>query len=185
MSIGLISFLNRWEELIVPSWPAESITTGMASAFCVATPRMLPIKQLLFTFPPALPIQITLVGRCDVTAGAFAQRNIFAAGGVGTERTKTDSRVGVAGGVAKKRGTTIAVLPPPVAVAKERLSADTRIGATGSVVKKCLKTDGCIAEGVGVVKERAIADGRVVRAGGVIKERVNTGGRVVRRRWCY
>src|SRR6266513_2783195 len=58
--IGLISFLNRREELYVPSWPAESIMTGMASAFAVVTPRMLPIKQLLLTSAPGVPIAITL-----------------------------------------------------------------------------------------------------------------------------
>src|SRR6266699_3653401 len=61
LSIGLISFLNRREELAVPSWPAESIMTGMASAFAVVTSRMRPIKQLLVTFAPAVPIAITLL----------------------------------------------------------------------------------------------------------------------------
>src|SRR6266480_1643126 len=62
LSIGLISFLNRREELIVPSWLLESIMTGMASAFAVVASRMWPIKQLLLTFaPPAVaPITITL-----------------------------------------------------------------------------------------------------------------------------
>src|SRR6266542_6451603 len=62
-SIALISFLYRREELAVPSWPAESIRTGMASGFAVVTSRMLPIKQLLSTFSPGpkAPIQITLL----------------------------------------------------------------------------------------------------------------------------
>src|SRR6266542_6843091 len=58
LSIGLISFLNRREELTVPSWPAESISTGVA-AFTVVAPKMLPIKQLLLTFAPVAPMQIT------------------------------------------------------------------------------------------------------------------------------
>src|SRR6266542_5299800 len=58
-SIGLISFLNRREELAVPSWPQESIRTGIASAFAVVIPRMLPIKQLAPTFLPWVPIAIT------------------------------------------------------------------------------------------------------------------------------
>src|SRR5206468_3308780 len=61
LSIGLISFFNRRDELFVPSWPAESITTGVASPIAVVTSRMLPIKQLLFTFAPGVPIQITLL----------------------------------------------------------------------------------------------------------------------------
>src|SRR6476660_8614539 len=63
LAIGLISFLNRAEELIVPSWLAASITTGRALAFIVVTPRMLPIKQVLLTFAPETlaPIQITLL----------------------------------------------------------------------------------------------------------------------------
>ena len=60
LSIGLILFLKRREELAVPSWPSESIKTGMASAFAVVTPRMFPIKQLSLTFAPKDPIQITL-----------------------------------------------------------------------------------------------------------------------------
>src|SRR5215468_1816965 len=62
-SMGVISFLNRREELIVPSCPAESIKTGRALGFAVATPRMLPIKQVLLMFAPATlaPIQITLL----------------------------------------------------------------------------------------------------------------------------
>src|SRR5262245_36906343 len=60
LSIGLISFLKRRDELIVPSWPTESITTGMASVAAVVTPRMLPIKQLLLTLKPTCPIAITL-----------------------------------------------------------------------------------------------------------------------------
>ncbi len=60
LSIGLISFLNRREELAVRSWPKESIRTGMASACAVVTLRMLPIKQLPLTFRPMDPIQITL-----------------------------------------------------------------------------------------------------------------------------
>src|SRR6266545_2376824 len=60
-SIALISFLYRREELTVPSWPAESISTGMASVFAVVIPRMRPIKQLLLTFAPATPIAITLL----------------------------------------------------------------------------------------------------------------------------
>src|SRR6266481_22248 len=60
--MGLISLLNRHEELAVPSWPTESINTGMASALAVVTPRMFPIKQLLLTFAPGRfePIQIAL-----------------------------------------------------------------------------------------------------------------------------
>src|SRR6266566_2069111 len=52
LSIGLISFLNRFEELIVPSWPAESIITGRALAFAVVTPRMAAIKLLVWLAPP-------------------------------------------------------------------------------------------------------------------------------------
>ena len=41
----------------------ESISTGIASAFAIAGPGMLPIKQLLLTFAPetSSPIQITLL----------------------------------------------------------------------------------------------------------------------------
>jgi hypothetical protein len=43
LSIGLISFLYRREELTVPNWPAVSINTGMALLFPVVTLRILPI----------------------------------------------------------------------------------------------------------------------------------------------
>jgi hypothetical protein len=39
----------------MPSWLAESITIGTASAFTVVTPRMWTIKQLLLTFAQAEP----------------------------------------------------------------------------------------------------------------------------------
>src|SRR5882724_13301312 len=61
LSIGLISFLNRREELTVPNWPRESINTGMALFCAVVTPRLWPIKQLSFTLAPTVPIQITLL----------------------------------------------------------------------------------------------------------------------------
>ena len=35
-----MSSLNRREELAVPNWPFESITTGIASMLPVVTPRM-------------------------------------------------------------------------------------------------------------------------------------------------
>ena len=37
-------------------WPAESISTGMALGWAVVTSRMLPIKQLLLTFSPLMPM---------------------------------------------------------------------------------------------------------------------------------
>jgi hypothetical protein len=37
-SIAAMFVLNRREELIVPSWPAESISTGIASLVGVVTP---------------------------------------------------------------------------------------------------------------------------------------------------
>ena len=46
VSIGLISCLNRCDELIVPSWPSESIRMGMASTFPVVLPRIPAIKVL-------------------------------------------------------------------------------------------------------------------------------------------
>src|SRR6266480_4145624 len=62
LSIGLISFLNRREELAVPSWPAESIRTCTLVLACpVVTPRIWPIKQLPFRFAPGRPIAITLL----------------------------------------------------------------------------------------------------------------------------
>src|SRR4026209_1910419 len=67
LSIGLTSFLNLREELIVPSWPAESITTDMALAFCVVTPRMLSIKQLSLTFAPERPVPMQMTLLADVT----------------------------------------------------------------------------------------------------------------------
>ncbi len=70
-AIGLISFLNRREELSVPSWPAESIRTGMAFAFPVALPRVPAMKVLVWPEPmrvvldspatPTLPISILLL----------------------------------------------------------------------------------------------------------------------------
>src|SRR6476660_3457626 len=58
--IGLICVLKRREEpLVVPSLPAESINTGMASGATTAL-RMLPIKQLWLTFMPWCPIAMQL-----------------------------------------------------------------------------------------------------------------------------
>jgi hypothetical protein len=51
-------FENRRDELIVPSCPAESIMTGVPT-FTVVSPKMLPIKQLLLTLSPLMPMQIT------------------------------------------------------------------------------------------------------------------------------
>src|SRR5438477_12434654 len=60
LSIGLICVLKRREEpLVVPSLPAESINTGMKSGATTAL-RMLPIKQLWFTFAPWCPIAMQL-----------------------------------------------------------------------------------------------------------------------------
>src|SRR5438552_9999660 len=47
LSIVLISLLNRTDELIVPSWPWESITTFMASAIPVVVSKMPAIKVLV------------------------------------------------------------------------------------------------------------------------------------------
>src|SRR6266853_348594 len=70
LSIGLISFLNRREELSVPSWPAESTRTGMALAFAVVAPRIPAIKVCLWLAPmrivfdssatPSAPISMLL-----------------------------------------------------------------------------------------------------------------------------
>ena len=65
-SIGLISCLNRRDELIVPSCPAESTRTGVPT-FTVVAPKMFPIKQLLLTFAPELPIEITLLAVVTLT----------------------------------------------------------------------------------------------------------------------
>jgi hypothetical protein len=40
-----MSSLKRREELTVPSWPAESITTGIASLFAVVAPLMPAAKK--------------------------------------------------------------------------------------------------------------------------------------------
>ena len=58
-----MSFLNRRDELTVPSCPFESIITDMASPIPVGTPRMFPIKQLLLMFAPLTwePIQMVLL----------------------------------------------------------------------------------------------------------------------------
>ena len=56
----VMSFLNRTDELEVPSCPFESITTGVAPPTGV-TPKMLPIKQLLLTGAPGPPITMTLL----------------------------------------------------------------------------------------------------------------------------
>src|SRR5882724_4304214 len=103
LSIGLISFLNRREELTVPNWPRESINTGMALFCAVVTPRMWPIKQLSFTLAPTVPIQITLLAVVTFRPAPLAQADIAAAGVIVRERSRTDGRVCIAGGVAKKR----------------------------------------------------------------------------------
>ena len=136
---------------------------------------MLPIKQLLFTFAPAVPIQITLVPVVTPEPAEISQ-----------------SCVGVAGGISKKRPLPMAVFPPvvllrralaPLAVLKlpvvcHRVQRDRwRCWNPGSVVKKgrtlqwlccCVgsviqkRPGACCRVGVcGVGKKRPSADGRI------------------------
>src|SRR5437667_5590532 len=92
LSIGLISFLNRREELAVPSWPKESIRTGMTSACAVVTLRMLPIKQLPLTLRLMDPIQITLSAVVTLLPAPSPKGRVVEAGSV-LERVSTDGRV--------------------------------------------------------------------------------------------
>src|SRR6266496_103815 len=80
--------------------------------------------------------------RRNANAGGFAQRNIFGAGRVGTERTTTDSRVGAGG------------------VAKERVSAAGGVEAAGCVVTECTQTGSCVGVAGSVVKKGEHPTGR-------------------------
>src|SRR5437899_10534445 len=62
LSIGLISLLNRREEVKWPILPVESTDTGTPSP-PTGAPKMLLIKQLLSSLRPErnAPIQITLL----------------------------------------------------------------------------------------------------------------------------
>jgi hypothetical protein len=55
-----MSFLNRSEEGLLPSWPV-AVPISTKFAFATVIPTILSRKQLLSTFAPILPIQITLL----------------------------------------------------------------------------------------------------------------------------
>ncbi len=83
-------------------------------------------------------------------------------------RAKAQSRVGVAGGVARERCNTVGRVVVAGGVEKERSLTVSRVGYAG-----------------GVVKERRMTGGRVGAAGGIAPERIVTCSRVgsARRRW--
>src|SRR5262249_2033994 len=54
-----MSSLNRWDELTVPNWPLESMTTGMASFLPVVTARIPTAKNEVW--PAGLPMRIVLL----------------------------------------------------------------------------------------------------------------------------
>src|ERR1051326_209208 len=58
-SIGLRFSLKRREDVVVPSWPLALTRTPIPPAEVVA--KTLPMKQLLLTFWPGMPMQIALL----------------------------------------------------------------------------------------------------------------------------
>ena len=98
-----MSFLNRADELAAPSWPAESINTGMAFALFVATPRILQIKQVLLMLLPLTPspIQITLSAVNTPPGSECAYCHIGIATNVKSQGASPDGRVITAGCVAQ------------------------------------------------------------------------------------
>src|SRR5262249_34731851 len=57
-SIGVISSLNRREEVTVPSLPSELMKTAVPPE--EVAPKIWPMKQLLLWLTPGEPIQMTL-----------------------------------------------------------------------------------------------------------------------------
>ena len=119
-----MSFLNRTDELEVPSCPFESITTGVACPTGV-TPKMLPIKQLSLTFctQGADNNDPTCTGH--ELAGICSQRNVAAATCLVGQRLVADCDV-----------------LPSSNVAIERSTAQGRVITADRGVIKRLKTNG-------------------------------------------
>ena len=83
----------------MPSLPLELMKTA-APAEDVA-PKILPIKQLLFTFVPPAADTNNITGCSNIVAGSKAQGDIAAAGGDLSKRINTDCRVGVTSGIVR------------------------------------------------------------------------------------
>ncbi len=135
----------------MPSWPAESISTGIASAFAVVTPRMLPIKQLRLT------------GCSDPITGTIAQGGIAAAVDAVFERTLTNGCTLAAGGVVFERTLTNGRVGD-ASVGKERSITNGRVVVAGIIAKERLITVGRIVAPSGVAIERFLTDGGIVEA---------------------
>src|SRR5437763_14144265 len=116
-SIGCISFLNRFDETIVPSWPEPSITTGTPPT-TVAPPNAVD-KGFGLTLADAdrsrlagetKGTNIDVAIACGKTLPCtLAQRDVEVAGGVVKERLITVGRVEAAGVVETERTRPMAV----------------------------------------------------------------------------
>ena len=92
-SIGLICSLNRREELTVPSWPAESINTGMALLFAVATPSNVANKATVTDISTIGSNTNNITCGGDVGAGVMTKADIKAAASVTKERGITNGHI--------------------------------------------------------------------------------------------
>ena len=163
--IGLISSLNRAEEVATPSLPFELTTTAVPVTVCstnasdkgVGNVRVADPDGITLTRKPGdivANIDIVIAGirdwpgrrpKSDVVAAAgivdeccMATGRVTAAADVVCERIKAARRVEGAGGGGKKRGATIRRILDSVCIVIERLDAIGRIVCAGRVAIECV-----------------------------------------------
>ena len=85
----------------------------MVLRFWGVTPRIFPIKQVLLTSAPVVPMQITLLADHDTEAGETAYCGIVTAGSVEIERAVPQGHVATAVDVKGECPAPIAVLSFP------------------------------------------------------------------------
>src|SRR5205823_8584784 len=159
------------------SWPNESMPTGMALALFVATPRMLPIKQLPPTFAPEEPIAITpraVVTQLPASAPTAMLKPCIAFASA-PEPTATFEMPVTS---LPSALNPMAVLLPTSLREMERTSAH-RCVVAGGVARQRLKTNGCVVAALCVAIECARTVSRVVAADCVGGKCCPAGGGVV------
>src|SRR5215475_8770367 len=126
LSIGSMSFLNRHEELIVPSWPLESITTLMALARLNAA--NIANKAAVIDVCTRMTNTDNIAGRSHVEAGSTANGSIEVAAHLDIgERTYADSCVLHTGYVGRECAPTDCCVAAATRIAKERTITDSGV----------------------------------------------------------
>ncbi len=113
-AMSRMSSLYRLDGETVPSWPLESIRTGIAFATPVVTPRM-PSMKALVCGPPPIRDSVRLGRNARVTdkdigttgrntgPGIVTECDVIGSGGVVLERVLPTGGVAVARGVVRER----------------------------------------------------------------------------------